>query len=384
MRSKKWAVIAAILLAVMIGLTSAVLSMQNELVPDDPINGIHEDRSQGLVTGKGYAMDKEKKQDYKKQKEEEEKKEAEQEEQQQESPSDEYQETDEPELSVPTDEEDEEQESDLPVDPDNGDKESEGDLPVVPEDPELPTIKTNLTNGQEVGGGYIGFWVKATDYKGRYIDASGLDLKLNGTKIYSSGDTGSKVNYGADIADGENILEITATDSYGKSRTLVYTLVGNSDKEGEVEGTITFSLEAHTVGLGYLIAPVEVEVQMGKPFPYTLKTILDNYGFGMAYKGSLNTGFYLQEVMKPGITNGCQIPEELQQRLDEEGTDKKSHDADSLGEADFTKFSGWIYQVNGSSQSAGMSSYIPKDGDEIRIRFSLWYGEDIGGSWGDW
>jgi len=370
MRSKKWAVISAVLLAVIIGLTSVVLSMQNELVPDDPINGIHEDRSQGIVTGKGYAMDKEKKQDYKKQKEEkeEEKDEPKQEEKKQENQQNEYEDTDEPELNVPGD----------------GDEESEGDLPVVPDDPELPTIKTNLTNGQEVGGGYIGFWVKATDYKGRYIDASGLDLKLNGTKLYSSGDTGSKVNYGTDITDGENILEITATDSYGKSRTIIYTLIGNSGKDGEVEGTITFSLEAHTVGLGYLIAPVEVEVPAGKPFPYALKTILEDYGFGMAYKGSLNTGFYLQEVMKAGITNGCQIPDELQQKLDEEGTDKKSHDVDSLGEADFTKFSGWIIQVNSITLSSGMSSYIPKDGDEIRIRFSLWCGEDIGGSWGDW
>lgn len=230
----------------------------------------------------------------------------------------------------------------------------------------------------------MGFWVKATDFKGRYIDASGLELSLNGNKLYSSGDTGSKVNYGTDIEDGENTLKIKATDTYGKSRTVVYTLIGNSGKEGEVEGYVTFSLEAHTVGLGYLISPVSVKVQAGKPFPYVLKTILDDHGYGMVYKGSFNTGFYLQEVTKSGITNGCKIPDELQKHLDEEGTDKKGHDADSLGEADFTKFSGWIYQVNGNTMSSGISSYIPKDGDEVRIRFSLWYGEDIGGSWGDW
>lgn len=381
MNSKKWAGIAILILVLTIAFTSLVLAGQKSFVPDNPLTGIHEDRSQGLITGKGVAMDKDKKKDYRERREKEEKKhETEKEEPKQQDNEDETDTGDEPELNVPGND------GDTTTGPgDEGDTEAPTDeLPPVPDDPELPVIKTNLTQGQEIGGGYIGFWVKATDFKGRYIDASGLELYLNDVKLYSSGDSGSKVSYGTDIADGENILEITATDTYGKSRTVVYTLIGDSGKEGEKEGSITFSLEAHTVGLGYLIGPVEVDVDAGKPFPYALKKAMDNYGYGMAYKGSFNTGFYLQEVHKSGITNGCKIPDELQQRLDDEGTDKKGYDADSLGEADFTKFSGWIIQVNGITLSSGMSSYIPKDGDEVRVRFSLWFGEDIGGSWGDW
>lgn len=381
MRSKKWACISIGFLALVIIIVASILTAHGRLMPDNPISGLDPDRSQGLIVGKGYAMDKEKKADYQKQKKEkEQKKDSEQETSKRETAQNTQNTSGDPDLKVPGNQGDTSSGSG-----DEGDAQAPADeLPPEPDDPELPTIKTNLTQGQEVGGGYVGFWIKATDFKGRYIDASGLTLTLNGNKLYSSGDTGSRVNYGTEIADGENTLKITATDSYGKSKTVVYTLIGDSGKEGESEGYITFSLEAHTVGLGYLISPTTVKVPAGKPFPYTLKQVLEKYGFGMVYKGSLNTGFYLQEVTKAGITNGCKIPDELQQKLDDEGTDKKGHEADSLGEADFTKFSGWIYQVNGSTMSSGISSYIPTDGDEVRIRFSLWYGEDLGGSWGDW
>ena len=48
-----------------------------------------------------------------------------------------------------------------------------------------------------------------------------------------------------------------------------------------------------------------------------------------------------------------------------------------------------MYFVNGAQMSSGISTYYPADGDEIRIRFSLYAGADVGGSmqgetWGDW
>lgn len=51
--------------------------------------------------------------------------------------------------------------------------------------------------------------------------------------------------------------------------------------------------------------------------------------------------------------------------------------------------SGWLYSVNGEYMSVGMSSYFPADGDEVRLRFSLYSGADVGGgvngeTWGDW
>ena len=40
--------------------------------------------------------------------------------------------------------------------------------------------------------------------------------------------------------------------------------------------------------------------------------------------------------------------------------------------------SGWMYFVNGEYMNVGMSSYFPGDGDEVRIRFTLYSGADLG------
>ena len=56
----------------------------------------------------------------------------------------------------------------------------------------------------------------------------------------------------------------------------------------------------------------------------------------------------------------------------------------SLGAGDFTKHAGWMYQVNGEVLESGMSGYIPTNGDEVRIRFTLYFGYDLGGSWGNY
>ena len=66
-----------------------------------------------------------------------------------------------------------------------------------------------------------------------------------------------------------------------------------------------------------------------------------------------------------------------------------SHDANWIGEFDFTMNSGWMYFVNGEYMNVGMSSCFPGDGDEVRLRFTLYSGADLGvGSdgevWGDW
>ena len=49
-----------------------------------------------------------------------------------------------------------------------------------------------------------------------------------------------------------------------------------------------------------------------------------------------------------------------------------------------------MFSVNGTYLSSGMNTYFPADGDEIRVRFTLYYGADIGEAmlggetWGDW
>lgn len=59
-----------------------------------------------------------------------------------------------------------------------------------------------------------------------------------------------------------NEISITATDRYGNTDTVSVTVYkeinGNEEEEEQPAGTITFSLEGSTIGLGNIIGPTEV------------------------------------------------------------------------------------------------------------------------------
>ena len=108
--------------------------------------------------------------------------------------------------------------------------------------------------------------------------------------------------------------------------------------------------------------------------------LLEANGYEYQYSGSLTDGFYLKHIIRSGITNGYAIPSDLEDALNDDGVMwTNSYRENSLGEFDFTAESGWMYSINGTYPNFGMSECFPKDGDVIRIRFTLALGKDIGG-----
>lgn len=117
--------------------------------------------------------------------------------------------------------------------------------------------------------------------------------------------------------------------------------------------------------------------------------LLQNSGLDWRNDGDATGGFYLKAIGRGGITAGAAIPDDLMAHLEAVNCQLSGHDANWLGEFDFTMDSGWLYFVNGEYMNVGMSAYFPADGDEIRIRFSLYSGADVGAgtngeTWGDW
>lgn len=257
-----------------------------------------------------------------------------------------------------------------------------------PEREKYPVIASDLTDGETVAGSYRTFYVRAVDYKERYLAAGSLAVYGNGEKLYSTSDSGEVVAYRLDLIEGANTIKISAADSEGRTASVSYTIYRGEEAQIPA-GTITFSLEASTVGLGYLIGPSSEVFYEGEQLSYVIDRVLQQYGYTYRYDGSLTNGFYLKHVIRSGITSGCEIPEDLEAKLIEMNCPQEAHHLDSLGEFDFTKNSGWMYQVNGVHMSTGISTYYPADGDVVRIRFSLYGGADIGGgmtgeTWGDW
>lgn len=252
-------------------------------------------------------------------------------------------------------------------------------VPIANEETK-PVIKhINVTDNMEVTGNKFTLDVLPEDYKGNRIYSEGITVRLNGV-VYPNNWQSDYTSYLLFFEGGINALDIRITDSEGRYTDYSYKINCTTVEDGEKLGEITFSIDANVLGLGYIVAPVQVEVIQGETASYTITRFLEENGFTYENTGSLDQNFYLKRIARPGIGLGVSIPEDLKQAIDEDGMawTELSYD-DSLGEFDYCQGSGWMYSVNGSFRGHGVSDAVFKDGDVVRIRFTLAYGKDIGG-----
>ena len=123
--------------------------------------------------------------------------------------------------------------------------------------------------------------------------------------------------------------------------------------------------------------------------PSAILTDGDDYGCNeemQAAYGSLLRPMDAYKAYEPAeLVNRIQ-PEELMELIVSDemddfgaGLDPQPASMDSLGEFDFYRWSGWMYSYNGRYPGYSMSACKPQDGAEIRLRFTLALGKDIGG-----
>lgn len=260
-----------------------------------------------------------------------------------------------------------------------------------PEEDHYPEIATDLTDGETVNGDYRTFYVQATDWYGNSLPSTSLEIYGNGERLSSKGEPSTGVfAYRLDLNEGSNTVNIKATDEEGWSTTLpTFTIYKGEDGQDEPAGSITVSIEAGTIGLGTILPATSIDYYQGEQLSSVVLRLLQNTGFDWRNNGSATGGFYLKAIGRGGIASGAAIPDDLMEHLKKVNCQLSSHDANWIGEFDFTMNSGWMYFVNGEYMNVGMSSCFPGDGDEVRLRFTLYSGADLGvGSdgevWGDW
>lgn len=196
--------------------------------------------------------------------------------------------------------------------------------------------------------------------------------------------------YRLDLEEDANTIDIKATDTEGWSTTLpTFTIYKGEEGGAEPAGSVSISIEAGSVGLGTILPSTSVDFYQGEQLSSVVLRLLQNSGLDWRNDGDVTGGFYLKAIGRGGITAGAAIPDDLMAHLEAVNCQLSGHDANWLGEFDFTMDSGWLYFVNGEYMNVGMSAYFPADGDEIRIRFSLYSGADVGAgtngeTWGDW
>lgn len=260
--------------------------------------------------------------------------------------------------------------------PDGGadDEDIESDIYI-----EFPDLK----EGQTIRNSVHTFHVKAVDKKGKQINDRGITIsaKNNGKNIPIDWNNGSHVSFTLSVVDGTNYIEVIAKDSKGNIGTASLTVYGDIASDDEVIGSITFSLEASTIGLGYIIPPQKVDLYPNERGAYTIDRIFKKYGISYDYTGSHSNSFYLSAIYKPGLVTNPKIPDDLAQLVERDFSvfDPNNYDSNALGEFDFSNGSGWMYSVNGHYPNVGFADYYFKDGDVVRIRFTIALGADIGG-----
>lgn len=250
--------------------------------------------------------------------------------------------------------------------------------PTISPKIEMDGTIIGLTDGLTLKNPDVILLVDGHSYTGKQLYSNNYTVSVNGMVVPAPvSQSGSKFGYSTYLSnEGANTITITATDADGYSATRSWTVYY---EEGTV--TVTVSVEATTVGLGYLVAPTEVTVPGGTDAWTVVQQVLTENGYGISGSGS-----YLSAIQRSGICSGFFIDSELMELImadgmDENGAglDPQPFSMDSLGEFDFYRWSGWMYSYNGSYPGYGLNVCKPQDGSVIRVRYTLAMGKDIGG-----
>ena len=250
--------------------------------------------------------------------------------------------------------------------------------PTIAPEIEMDGTIIGLTDGLTLKNPDVILLVDGHSYTGKQLYSSNYTVSVNGMVVPAPvSQSGSKFGYSTYLSnEGANTITITATDADGYSATRSWTVYYEN---GDI--TVTVSVEATTVGLGYLVYPTAVTVPGGTDAWSIVEKVLTENGYGISGSGS-----YLSAIQRSGICSGFFIDPELMELImadgmDENGAglDPQPFSMDSLGEFDFYRWSGWMYSYNGSYPGYGMNVCKPQDGSVIRVRYTLALGKDIGG-----
>ena len=247
-----------------------------------------------------------------------------------------------------------------------------------------PTIETTLTDNLLQRNSKKVIDVIAKDKNGEKIPGEQCRVRLNGINIEPSWDDDVKTSFTLEFTErGEYTVEISATDAEGNQTKKTFNITYEMAEYGEPIGKAIVSIEAFTPGVGYIVAPMEIDVKEGVNCAWLLDELLTEKGLPYFNTGSLDGGFYLAHIENiPEFTPI--FSETIRTCLSDFGfeLDETSYEAGRLSEFDFTQGSGWMYCVNGVFPNVGFSEYYLQEGDVMRVQFTLAYGSDLGGASG--
>lgn len=89
--------------------------------------------------------------------------------------------------------------------------------------------------------------------------------------------------------------------------------------EGTVIGTATVSIDAKVIHLGVLLRPKTVDIYYGDNAADIFERAIEKSGFSYTNSGTVDKGFYLETISRPGILRGWMIDDKLKDEIIEDG-----------------------------------------------------------------
>ena len=180
--------------------------------------------------------------------------------------------------------------------------------------------------------------------------------------------------------------------------TSIATVGYNKIQAQETNKTVTFSVEKFTIGQGYVVEPVSVEVSDDMTISDVFEKVMNEKG--IKYTGSKNNGYLYLQSIENADTGIIDISEEIAKMPSYESSyeyegetyttsysapsneknDGNTQPNNGLGEYSYNSMAGWMISVNGDNDNGNLTpADIVKDGDVIRYQFSVYgWGADVG------
>ena len=247
---------------------------------------------------------------------------------------------------------------------------------------EIIDLTTTLTDRDNQRNSRLTFDVFAKDASGNKLAASRVSVTLNGKEVGVNWDDSTKTSYTLNFTQpGDNVVVVAVN-----STKLTYHINYIKVEEGQPVGKAVVSFEAFTLGGGYIVEPVYVDILQGENGAMMLDRLITANSMTYSSTGSLESGFYLSILKGDQLAaidvTGNSIPAELKEMLTANYfTISKRDNATELGEFDYTYGSGWMVCVNNVFPNVGFSDIYLSEGDVLRLQFTLAYGSDIGGGY---
>lgn len=202
-------------------------------------------------------------------------------------------------------------------------------------------------------------------------------VNLNGTNLYPELGYNGSLSYILNYEYGFNNLSVYVSDENNNSKVYNYSIYYDTPAKAPA----IISVDADSIGLGYMIKPTPVDVEEGKTVASYVKEVLSRNGYSTFSTGSQNSHYVFKGLYRSDLYTKCepQISDEIIGYVINNYIPfaTSDHYNNFIKNGYFSTSSKWIFEINGVKYFDSMSNYTLKEGDILKVRFTLLNGTDL-------